>query len=121
MKRQIFTFLGLMSLTCWVASAADIDGKWMAQVQGRDGQVTQTLMLKADGNTLTGSLEGGGRGGAATITEGTINGSDVSFKIVREFNGNGITQEYKGTLSGGDLKLTVSGGRGGPRDVVFKK
>src|ERR1700733_10767555 len=106
MKRQIFTLLGMMTLTSWLASAADIDGKWTAQVQGRDGQVTQNLMLKADGGTLTGSLEGGGRGGAANISEGTINGGDLYFKIVREFNGNSVTQEYKGTLSGGDLKLT---------------
>jgi hypothetical protein len=32
-----------------------------------------------------------------------------------------VTQEYRGTVSGSDLKLTVSGGRGGPMDVVFKK
>ena len=45
----------------------------------------------------------------------------TEFKIVREFNGNLLTQEYRGTVSGSDLKLTVSGDRVGPMDVVFKK
>jgi len=78
-------------------------------------------MLKASGNTLTGSIEGG-RGGPVEISNGTIDGdNNVAFSVVREFNGNKVTQEYKGTLSGGELKLTVSGGRGEPREVKYKK
>ena len=120
MKKQIFLLLGLMALTYGLASAADIDGKWTAEVQGRGGTMTQTLTLKADGDKLTGSLNGG-RGGPVAISDGMIDGANVSFNVVREFNGNSITQQYKGTLSSGELKLTVSGGRGGPTDVVFKK
>jgi hypothetical protein len=52
--------------------------------------------------------------------------------VVREFNGNQFTQQYKGTLSSsGELTLTVSGGggrgggkrggKGGGREVVFKR
>jgi hypothetical protein len=76
------------------------------------------------------------------ISDGTIDGNKVSFKVVREFNGNQFTQQYKGTLSdSGDLDLAVSmggargggggggfgggkggkGGRGGQRNLVFKK
>ncbi len=108
-----------MALTCWLASAADIDGKWTAQVEGKKGEVTQTLMLKANGSQLAGSMQG--RRGTANISDGTINGSSVSFKVVRNANGKSITQQYKGTLSGGELKLTLTGPRGGTRDVVFKK
>jgi hypothetical protein len=125
------------------ALAADIDGKWTAEVQGRNGTLTQTLILKASGSELTGTLEGG-RGGVVDISDGAIDGSKVSFKVVREFNGNQFTQQYKGTLSdAGELDLTVSmgggarrgggggggfgggkggrGGRGGQRTLVFKK
>jgi hypothetical protein len=125
MKRQIVALLGLLALTCWLAAAADIDGKWTAQVQGRGkgkggGKITETLMLKASGNNLTGSLQG--RRGAEEISDGTINGSDVSFKVKREFGDKKtITSQYKGTLSGGQLKLTVTGPRGGTRDVLFTK
>ncbi len=109
---------GLVALTAMVALGADIDGKWVSEAQGKGGP--QTLTLKADGMKLTGTMEGG-RGGAIEISEGMAHGNDVMFKVVREFNGNKITQEYKGTVSGSDLKLNVTGGRGGPQDVTFKK
>ncbi len=108
------------ALTLWVSFAADIDGKWTGQVQGRNGPQSQSIMLKASGNTLTGSIEGG-RGGPVEISTGTIDGANGSFSVVREFGGNKVTQEYKGTFSGGELKLTVSGGRGEPREVTYKK
>jgi hypothetical protein len=118
-RASVQCLIALAALTLWVSFAADIDGKWTGQVEGRNGPQTQTIMLKADGGTLTGSVQG--RQGSVDISNGTIDGSNVSFSVVREFNGNKITQQYKGTLSGGELKLTVSGGRGEPRDITFKK
>jgi hypothetical protein len=112
--------MALAALTLSVSFAADIDGKWTAQVQGRRGPQTQTLTLTASGNTLTGSLQGG-RGGPVAISNGTIDGDNISFTVVREFGDNKITQEFKGTLSGGALKLTETGGRRGPVDVTYKK
>lgn len=114
------SLIALAALTLCVCFAADIDGKWTTQVEGRNGTRTETLMLKADGNTLTGSMEGG-RGGAIQISNGTIDGNNVSFSVVREFGGNQITQQYKGMLSNGELKLTMAGGRRGPVDLTFKK
>jgi hypothetical protein len=124
------------------ALAADIDGKWTAEAEGRNGTVTQTLILKSSGSTLTGSFQGA-RGGAVDISDGMIDGNNVSFKVIREFNGNQFAQQYKGTLTdAGELDLTVSmgggqgrrggfgggggskgqrGGRGGGRSLVFKK
>jgi hypothetical protein len=118
-RASLQCLIALAALTLWVSFAADIDGKWTGQVEGRNGPQTQTIMLKGDGNTLTGSVQG--RQGPVDISNGTIDGGNVSFSVVREFNGNKITQQYKGTLSGGELKLTVSGGRGEPRDITFKK
>jgi hypothetical protein len=114
---KTFALVGLMVLTCWVASAADIDGRWTALTPRKNGgDVTEILVLKAAGNKLTGTsqrLEP-----AAQILEGVINGNEVSFKVVRS---SGVKQEYKGSLSGGVLKLSMSGSRGGHRDLVFKK
>jgi hypothetical protein len=117
---SIRCIIALAALTLGVSFAADIDGKWTGQVQGRRGTQTQTLMLKADGNMLTGSIQGG-RGGPVDISNGTIDGDTVSFTVFREFGENKITQQYKGTLSGGELKLTMSGGRREPMAVIYKK
>jgi len=132
MFKNLLLIIAVMTGVSSLALAADIDGKWTAEVPGRGGNTqTQTLTLKASGSSLMGSLEGG-RGGAVDISNGTIDGNNVSFQVVREFNGNQITQQYKGTLSStGELTLTVSGGGGGGRgkgggggggrDVVFKR
>ena len=132
MFKTVFLMTAFLTGVSSLACAANVDGKWTAQFQGRDGNTqTQTLTLKASGSALTGSREGG-RGGAVDISNGTIDGENVSFKVVREFNGNQFTQQYKGTLSSsGELALTVSGGggrgggkrggKGGGREVVFKR
>jgi hypothetical protein len=112
--------LSIAALTLWMGFAADVDGKWTGQVEGRNGPQTQTLMLKAAQGTLTGTVQGG-RGGPVEISNGVIDGDKVSFSVVREFGGNKVTQEFKGTISGGELKLMVSGGRGEPREVTYKK
>ena len=56
-------------------------------------------------------------GGPVEITNGAIDGDNVSFTVVREFGESKITQQFKGALSGGELKLTESGGRGEPHPV----
>jgi hypothetical protein len=112
--------IALAALTLWMSFAADIDGKWTTQVQGRQGPRTEILMLKSSGNTLTGSIQGG-RGGPVEISNGTIDGDNISFAVVRQFRDNKITQEYKGTISGGELKLTMSGGRGGSVEMTYRK
>src|SRR5579862_358787 len=116
MKKNVVTPLALLALTCWVASAADIDGKWTRTNAGRNGgtPTTQTLTLKSDGTNLTGTLAAG-TGDPVNITEGKITGNMVTFKATRNRNGKETTQTYTGTVSATELKLTVSGGGGGRR------
>src|SRR5579862_7489783 len=85
-RRSVQCVMALAALTLWMSFAADIDGKWTAQVEGRNGTRTQTLMLKASGNTLTGTLEGG-RGRAAEISNGVIDGDNVFLQRGPGFSG----------------------------------
>jgi len=124
MNLRKFVVIATMALSFGaLVLAADIDGKWTAEVAGRGGNTTtQTLTLKATGDKLTGNLEGG-RGGPVEISDGTIMGSNVAFKIVREGrDGQKFEQTYKGTLAGDDLKLAMDNGRGrGPQEIAFKR
>jgi hypothetical protein len=123
MKKVFALASALLALSVMVALGADIDGKWTRETQGKNGPQVQTLTLKADGGKLTGTMErGGGKGAPAQISEGTITGANVSFKITQSFGGNDVVQTYKGTVSATELKLTVEGGgKGGPQEAVFKK
>ena len=55
----------LLGIFALAASAADVTGKWTAQVPGRGGNTAETtFVFKVDGAKLTGTMEGG-RGGPA--------------------------------------------------------
>jgi hypothetical protein len=112
----------LALLSCALAVivyAADATGKWSFETQGRNGPTTQTLSLKQDGGSLTGTLAGG-RGGEVQISDGKVDGDHVSFNVVREFRGNQMTIKYTGVISGDEMKLTIDTGRG-PQEVTAKR
>ena len=100
----IFLAAGLLLAFCLMVLAADIDGKWTGQVQGPQGAMDITIVLKADGEKLTGTLTN--QLGEVALQDGSIKGDAVAFKVVREFNGNKFTVVYKGKLAGDELKLT---------------
>jgi hypothetical protein len=114
----------LILLSCalaFAAFAADVTGKWTYETQGRNGPMTGTLNLKADGNTVTGTVSG--RGGETEISDGKIDGDNVSFTVVREFNGNKMTMKYTGTVTGEGIKFKVEaeGSDRPAREFVAKK
>lgn len=126
MKNRVGWISALAVSAGLLAYAAGIDGKWTAEVQGRNGTTTQTLMLKSEGMKLTGSLDGG-RGMPIEISEGMVHESDVTFKVTRMGrDGTPVVTVYKGTLSGDELKLSAEregggGGGRGPQELTFKR
>jgi opacity protein-like surface antigen len=88
------------------AAAADVSGKWTAQVPGRQGQTReQTFTFKVDGEKLTGSVSGM-QGNENPISDGKISGNDISFTVAMSFQGNEVKMNYKGTVSGDEIKFT---------------
>lgn len=87
------------------AFAADVTGKWTAQVRGRDGQTRETTFnLTAAGEILTGTVSG--RNGDNPISDGTVKGDDLSFAVKVNFGGNDLKLLYKGKLAGDEIKFT---------------
>jgi hypothetical protein len=107
MKFRFLSLLALLGVFAFVAAAADVTGKWTAEMQGRNGNTqTVTFNLKADGSSLTGNITNAR--GDTPISEGKIDGDKVSFNVKRNFNGNEFVQKYKGTIDGDTLKLTIT-------------
>ena len=107
--------LGLVS----TAGAADGDkkasptGTWSWTTPGRQGGEPRktTLTLKAEGEKLTGKVAAPGRGGEpreTEISDGKVKGDDISFNVVREFNGNKMTQKFSGKLAGDTIKGKIA-------------
>ena len=107
----------ILLLAAVAAFAADVSGKWVAQVPGRGGETREaTFTFKVDGNQLTGSVSG--RRGDVAISDGKIDGDDISFTQVMEINGNQMKLLYKGKVSGSEIKFTRQR-EGGERSVEF--
>jgi len=105
-----------------VAWASDLNGKWVAQVQGQNGQTRETTFnFKVEGSKLTGTVSG--RQGDNPISDGTIKGDDVSFTVIANFNGNQVKSLYKGKVSGDEIKLTRTreGGDQPPQEFTAKR
>ena len=129
--RRASLLLTLLALSVMAASAADVTGKWVAQMPGRDGGTQEiTFNFKMEGGKLAGSMTTGQ--GETAITEGQVTGDSISFVVVQSRGGTEMKNLYKGTVAGTEMKLTRTreggrggggggGGRGGPQEIVAKK
>ncbi len=133
MRSQVVLLAVMLFALCVVtAVAADINGKWVAQVPGRDGTpMEQTFMFKVAGDQVTGTLTT--QQGSQEISEGKLSGNEVSFAVVIKRNEREMKSLYKGTISGNEIQFTRTrapgaggqggggGGRGGPATFIAKK
>jgi hypothetical protein len=132
------------------ASAADINGKWVAQVTSPSGSKTERVFIfQASGDKVTGTIaniqvaqatfeEKGKPAMVGTlktqntdpqaISDGKITGDNLSFTIVSQSFMGEMKTEYKGKVAGDEIKFTVeqSGGMGGPggggpQEIVAKR
>ena len=118
-------FLLLAAVSAQAADKADPTGTWTWTSPGRGGGEPREsiLKLKAEGDKLTGTLSGM-RGGETKITNGKINGEEISFDVTREFNGNSFTAKYKGKVTADSITGKISTERNGEtreRDWAAKR
>jgi len=118
MRYKLCAVLCLMGVFAFAAAAADITGKWTAETPGRDGQtMTNTFNLKADGSTLTCTVSG--MRGEQPISDGKVDGDNLSFNVVMKMQGNEMKMVYKGKIEGDQIKLTRERDGGGGRKQEF--
>jgi hypothetical protein len=120
---RIFMTIGFL-LVCLAgaALAADVTGKWVAQLPGRGGETHEvTFTFKADGNTLTGSSTT--QRGDMEIADGKIDGDQISFTQTMAFGQNQVKLVYQGTVSGDAIKFTRTreGGDGHTQEFTAKR
>lgn len=88
-----------------VVYAADVNGKWVAQVPGREGQTREmTFNFKVEADKLTGTVSG--RQGDTPFSDGKISGDDISFTVTANFQGTEVKLLYKGKIAGDEIKFT---------------
>jgi hypothetical protein len=85
---------------------------------------TITIVLKADGNTLTGTVTNSRTGAknvpnTKQISHGKIDGDSFSFDTTSVVLGTQMITHYAGTLDGEVIHLTVKSGGGAGRARAF--
>jgi hypothetical protein len=88
--------------------AADVDGKWTAEIDTNDGPVRLTFQLKTSGEALSGTVAS--HMGESEIVEGKVNGDEMTFITFLERDGNRYRVSHKAKVSGSEMKVTTSVG-----------
>jgi hypothetical protein len=96
--------IGLAALAAF-AFAADITGTWTATFETQVGTQNYTFVLKQDGTKLTGVAKSAFAEAETQITEGTVNGDDVSFVENLNFQDMPLRITYKGKISGDTIEF----------------
>lgn len=107
----------------------DPNGKWSWTTEGRDGNLrTNTIVLKLEGDKLTGTVTGmrggrggggGGQGGAGgpppptPIEEAKLTGDQITFQVTRETPNGKFVSKYTAKIAGDVMKGKMAFDRNG--------
>ena len=87
------------------AKAADLTGTWELELKTAGGGGTPTVVLKQEGEKLTGQYTSQ-MIGEAPVT-GSVKGADFTFQFNASVQGTTLTIVYTGTVDGSSMKGTV--------------
>jgi hypothetical protein len=126
-NRIMFSFAALLVLSLSGAFAADdkvnATGTWKYEITGQDGNKREVVYkLKQDGEKLTGTVSAFRQGGQDTeITDGTVKGNEVSFKVKRMRQNQEIVTTYTAKIEGDTMKgKSVTGDGDNKREREFE-
>jgi hypothetical protein len=106
-----------------LAPAADVAGRWKAEFDTQIGLQKYVYEFKADGDRITGkaTFEREQARGEVALKEIKVNGDDISFMEPLNFDGQEIRIDYKGKISGDELKLTRQVGDFATEELVARR
>lgn len=99
--------LAILTVFALTASPTDVSGTWKAAVETPNGTMETSFTFKVDAGKVTGTTTMG-QMGESPISEGKVDGDTVSFAVVREGPNGEFRINYKGTVSGDEMKITAT-------------
>jgi hypothetical protein len=126
---RIWSALLIIVMFALTAIAADVDGRWIAQMKAPNGSVSERVFtFKVAGDAVTGTIanrqvalaiwqEKGKSAKTITlktqnvpaqeISEGKISGNDISFVLNVQMGGQPAKNIYTGKISGDEITFTM--------------
>ncbi len=103
MKKLLLT-LALSFFAIAAAAAQSVTGDWDASMNTPGGTRNFRLILKQDGEKLTGTVK---REAGDVPLDGTVTGNTVKFSYSIAYNGNPITLTMTAVVAGDEMKGEV--------------
>jgi hypothetical protein len=116
---RLFAFTMMFLLVAGIACAADIDGKWEGELDMMGQTIPVSYNFNADGAVLTGTTPGM-QGEEMELQDGKIDGDNISFSVVFDMQGQEMKIDYKGVVTGNEIKLSFDM-MGQTTEILLKK
>jgi hypothetical protein len=111
-------FVLALLLVAGFAFAGELDGKWTGELDMGGQKIPVEYTFKTAGATFTGStpiMEN-----VVQIKDGKIDGAKITFSVMFGEGEQGMKIEYKGVVTGDQLKLSFEM-MGQPSEILLKK
>ena len=120
---RIFLIVSVVLLCLVPALAADISGKWTTVITTGIGEMNYTFDFKVEGEKLTGKavMSMGGNSSESALTEGSVKGNEISFVETLKVQGQELRCEYKGKISGDEIRGSRTVGSYGTEEFVASR
>ena len=105
-RKRILLSAMIMAAMAAAAFAADVTGTWTASFDTQVGNQKYTYTFKVAGNKLTGKAKSEFAMTESEITEGTVNGDDITFVENLNYQDMPLRIVYKGKIAGDEIKFT---------------
>jgi hypothetical protein len=105
--------------------AANVSGIWTGQVTDKNGDpVDLSFRFEQTGDKLDGKMYGDNE--STLITDGKVDGAQITFSVGAELNGSISHFVYVGTIEGGEIHVTrerlpVKPGAAPKQSVLLKR
>jgi hypothetical protein len=106
-SRCLVVLAAMAALSAGLLLAGNPAGDWKASVDANGNDVPLTFHLKVKDTSVTGAIEGMPTT-PVDIQNGKIEGDNITFTAVTDYQGNSVKLIYKGKVDGNEIKFSVS-------------
>ena len=96
--------LAVFASLATILYGADVTGTWKSAT-GDNGQQF-VFTLKSEGNSVTGTMLGM-NGKQQPISDGKLDGENISFTVASEWQGQPVTLVVKGEMAGDQMHISI--------------
>jgi hypothetical protein len=121
---RILLIILSVSLFCVVPiHGAEITGKWATVLTTPIGEMNYTYEFKVEGEKLTGKavMSMGTESSESALLEGLVRGDEISFIETLKVQGQELRCEYKGKISGDEIRGSRMVGSFGAEEFVLRR